>query len=300
VQDATEIGDRLGVAMALGTLVSVLIESDKRAEALEAVNRFDANCREGGIPSHGAFAPVYWSQLALSTGDSTAALRLGVEALPSMSINPGTRAIALLSLIEAELARDMLPEAALHLAETVELCRSTGDDFLLATALTLSGRLARLQGDHSAAQAYADQALVPATALGANARTIDVLELLAGVAGDLGNAQDAARLLGAAHQVRDDSGYDRCVSERDADRAGLEATLGEDGFHAAFEEGAALSLDEAVAYARRGRGERKRPETGWGSLTPAEIRIAELVKIGLSNADLAAGCSARRAPCKLI
>ena len=108
-------------------------------------------------------------------------------------------------------------------------------------------------------------------------------------------SQEAARLFGAADPIRDDTGYHRCVSERDADLDALRATLGEDGFEAAFEEGAALSLDEAVAYARRGRGERKRPETGWASLTPAEIRVAELVKDGLSNADIGRRllCSAR-------
>jgi hypothetical protein len=33
-------------------------------------------------------------------------------------------------------------------------------------------------------------------------------------------------------------------------------------------EGAALSTEEAIAYAQRGRGERKRPLSGWASLTP--------------------------------
>ena len=35
---------------------------------------------------------------------------------------------------------------------------------------------------------------------------------------------------------------------------------------------AALSTDEAIAYAQRGRGERKRPTSGWASLTPTETR----------------------------
>ncbi len=47
-----------------------------------------------------------------------------------------------------------------------------------------------------------------------------------------------------------------------------------------------MPLNAAVANARRGRGERKRPETGWASLTPSEIRVAELLKDGLSNADI--------------
>ncbi len=52
-------------------------------------------------------------------------------------------------------------------------------------------------------------------------------------------------------------------------------------------EGAALSPDEAIAYAIRGRGERKRPSTGWNSLTPTELDVVRLVGAGLPNKDIA-------------
>jgi DNA-binding CsgD family transcriptional regulator len=48
-----------------------------------------------------------------------------------------------------------------------------------------------------------------------------------------------------------------------------------------------LSTDEAVAYARRGRGERKRPDSGWESLTPAEHDVVGLVCEGLGNKEVA-------------
>ena len=44
-----------------------------------------------------------------------------------------------------------------------------------------------------------------------------------------------------------------------------------------------MSMDEAIAYASRGRGERKRPSTGWASLTPSELQVVGLVAEGLSN-----------------
>ena len=59
-------------------------------------------------------------------------------------------------------------------------------------------------------------------------------------------------------------------------------------FEAAWTEGEALTIDEAIAYAQRGRGERKRPATGWASLTPAEINVVRLVSEGLPNKDVAA------------
>ncbi len=42
--------------------------------------------------------------------------------------------------------------------------------------------------------------------------------------------------------------------------------MGQNDFDAAWAEGAALSTEEAIAYARRGRGERKRP-VQWLGLT---------------------------------
>ncbi len=52
-------------------------------------------------------------------------------------------------------------------------------------------------------------------------------------------------------------------------------------------EGAALSTEEAIAYAQRGRGERKRPTSGWASLTPTERDVVRLVSEGLGNNDIA-------------
>jgi DNA-binding CsgD family transcriptional regulator len=48
-----------------------------------------------------------------------------------------------------------------------------------------------------------------------------------------------------------------------------------------------LSTDEAIAYAQCGRGERKRPASGWGSLTPTECEVIRLVAQGLGNKDVA-------------
>jgi DNA-binding CsgD family transcriptional regulator len=38
-----------------------------------------------------------------------------------------------------------------------------------------------------------------------------------------------------------------------------------------------------MAWARRARGERKRPTIGWESLTPTEERIVKLASQGLTN-----------------
>ena len=78
-----------------------------------------------------------------------------------------------------------------------------------------------------------------------------------------------------------DAGYEASV-------AALRDALGDKDFESASAEGAALSTEEAIAYAQRGRGQRKRPTSGWGSLTPTELDVVRLVSEGLSNNDVAA------------
>ena len=48
-----------------------------------------------------------------------------------------------------------------------------------------------------------------------------------------------------------------------------------------------MSTEEAIAYAQRGRGQRKRPTSGWASLTPTELDVLRLVGEGLANNDVA-------------
>lgn len=66
----------------------------------------------------------------------------------------------------------------------------------------------------------------------------------------------------------------------------LEEALGSETFGHAWEEGSALSLEEAVALAQRSRGSRDRPRSGWESLTPTEIEVVRLVTEGLSNTTI--------------
>lgn len=68
--------------------------------------------------------------------------------------------------------------------------------------------------------------------------------------------------------------------------AGAEAAVDEENVAGCRADGMALSLDEAVAYARRRRGERQRPPIGWASLIPAEQGVVRLVADGHTNAEI--------------
>jgi DNA-binding CsgD family transcriptional regulator len=69
--------------------------------------------------------------------------------------------------------------------------------------------------------------------------------------------------------------------------AALREALGKNDFEPAWTEGTALSTEVAVAYARHRRGERKRPSSGWASLTPTELEVIRLVSENLANNDIA-------------
>jgi DNA-binding CsgD family transcriptional regulator len=52
-------------------------------------------------------------------------------------------------------------------------------------------------------------------------------------------------------------------------------------------DGETLLTEEAISFAQRGRGERRRANSGWDSLTPAELDVVRLVCEGLGNKDIA-------------
>ena len=114
------------------------------------------------------------------------------------------------------------------------------------------------------------------------------IELLGVLAAARERFSDAARLLAAADATRRPLQYLTPGSRR---RLGATSqakhVLGDDRFTQAWQEGEVLTLDDAVAYATRKGGGRKRPATGWASLTPAELEVVRLVSEGLRNDAIA-------------
>jgi predicted ATPase/DNA-binding CsgD family transcriptional regulator len=120
----------------------------------------------------------------------------------------------------------------------------------------------------------------------------DGIELLGVLATARERYPDAARLLAAADAARQPLQYlapGFTANRQAAARAATQArhALGDDGFTQAWEQGQALSLDDAVAFAARKGGGRKRPATGWASLTPAELEVVRLISEGLRNDAIA-------------
>lgn len=156
-------------------------------------------------------------------------------------------------------------------------------------ALTTRARVAFAQGEFGQAERDAHDALTRAAELGARLFVPDLMETLAQLAVAAGSHLDAVRLFGATHTLRRrleivrfrvyDAGYLASLDE-------ARNALGDDEFHNAWQAGSNLSAEEAVAYAQRGRGERKRPPSGWDSLTPTELDVVRLAREGHGNKEI--------------
>ena len=151
--------------------------------------------------------------------------------------------------------------------------------------------LALDQDDVAAADDLVHRALAEAASGPWPPIVVTVLELLASVAVARESHAEAARLAGAAAHLRDEIGFryepepERSRLARDLGTA--RSALGDADYDAAVESGHRLTIDDAIAYARRARGERKRPSHGWDGLTPMERQVADLAIGGLTNAEIA-------------
>ena len=158
---------------------------------------------------------------------------------------------------------------------------------LLATRARLTlGRLAAARGEWTAAQQHA-LAHLDACVEGGHATYVPAcLDALGEVAAGLGSDEDAVRLFAAAERARAEIGVVRVPPEERhwaAIDAELREALGDDAYEAARAQGAELSIEDALEWARRARGPRRRPPGGWASLTPTEAKVVELVAQGLTN-----------------
>jgi len=184
----------------------------------------------------------------------------------------------------------------------LSIARTGRNEHVEAIALHLLGRVALARGEAIEAEGRLHETLAIATRRDFPLQTLDALESLAQVASLTSSPTEAARLLAAVRAGREQLGTVRWPPQPDVwtgvERA-AQAELGDDAFAIAWTEGLALSLEEAVDYARRGRGERKRPKHGWESLTPTELEVLRHAAAGLTNPQIGERMFVSRATVKV-
>jgi predicted ATPase/tetratricopeptide (TPR) repeat protein len=260
--------------------------------AAESAAAHDEIWRVSSLGTRGTVL-AYQGEAAAARAVAEATLRAGAE-LGGFFVGMGYHVLALAALaagdgVSADEAREAAwkhmsvvgemgatsrywnADAALA-AGDIAAARGWADDavsatkgFYLSLALTGRARVLIAQGEPKQAESDAHDALTRAAEIEAHLCVPDVLEVLADLAKDAGSHREAARLFGAAQAIRQrigsvrykiyDAGYEASV-------AALRDAMGEKDFDAAWAEGAALSTEEAITYAQRGRGQRKRPNSG--------------------------------------
>ena len=298
-------GDLVGAVKQLGEV------------AAEAAAAHDEIWRVASLGSRGIVL-AYQGDAAGARAAAEATLENGAE-LGAFFVSMGYHVLALAALAAGDdaAAKEAREAASKHISVAGEMgamwrywgaeaalagrdlatARGWADDAVAATkgcylswALTGRARVLMAQGEPKQAESDAHEALTRAAEIEAHIGVPDILDVLADLAAEAGSHRAAARLFGAAQAIRQrigvvrfkiyDAGYQAAVTA-------LRDVMGEKDFDAAWAEGSALSTEEAIAYALRGRGERKRPASGWASLTPAERDIVRLVSEGLANNDIA-------------
>ncbi len=242
-----------------------------------------------------------WMELA--GGDAHRARDAIGPLVDAMRATPLARwsGLLLVVLAEAQLALGEINEAMNSLDEAELLARPAGLIWVVGRASRVRSKLLALEGDMEEAESLAHEALSLGREAGDQIGLVDVLELLARLVAEQNSPREAARLWAAAESMRAELGYRRFPVEQgpyEEAVASAKGALGPEEFAAAWAQGAKLPAEEAIAYAARGRGERKRPSTGWASLTPSELEVVRLVGEHLTNPEIAARLFVSRATVK--
>jgi DNA-binding CsgD family transcriptional regulator len=259
-------------------------QGDESAARAAADASLESGSEFGGLTaSVGYFA---LGNAALAANDVGTALDAAAATWEHGSLLPGYAAHLRPIIAQAALAGGDLVAARRWADEAV----AAAPGWVIVSALAARARVAIAQGEPEQAERDVFDALTRVADLAAHVYIPDILESLATLAGDAGSHREGARLFSAAAAIRQrmgmvrfkvwDAGYEGSV-------AALRNSMGEADFESAWAEGAALSTEEAIAYARRGRGQRKRATSGWAALTPAERDVVRLVGEGLGNNDIA-------------
>jgi non-specific serine/threonine protein kinase len=145
-----------------------------------------------------------------------------------------------------------LPRAKEAYEESLNVAREIGDGLRESILLINLGLVAQHEGDSERAQALFRQILTMALEIGHMVLKVDTLAYLAGATGALGHLKRAARLFGAAEALYNTHGFSLQggdMPEFERNKASVLQQMGPDAFEAAWTQGQAMSVEEAIAYA---------------------------------------------------
>jgi predicted ATPase/DNA-binding CsgD family transcriptional regulator len=186
--------------------------------------------------------------------------------------------------------------AARYFEEALAISREIG--YRLSGYVSLYGLAlsSRVRGDNERAAEQYIEGLGLAVEAGDKANAAYCLEGLAGLIEEGGQPEPAARVFGAAEALLEAVGaplyvqaQDRALYEKAVEAS--RSRLGEEAFEAAWAQGRAMALEQAVEYALEYRATHKErpplPEGYPAGLSAREVEVLKLLASGMTNARIA-------------
>ncbi len=219
-----------------------------------------------------------------------------VEKALAMSREVGDeRDIAACLLVLGEMARGRV-EYSLSVSlqeETLAIYRKIGDATMVVYPLHNLGHLALYDSDYARAETYFKECLTLSQDLRDKGHMTLCLAGFAGLEGARGRPERAARLFGASEIQREMIGapmQDTDRSDFDRNVAKAREQIDEATFNAAWAEGRAMTLEQAIAEAEQitiAQPESTAPATYPAGLTEREVEVLRLLALGVSNQKIA-------------
>ena len=277
--------EKISLAVVQGDHVAGL---EAVAEATAIARRIEDDALLVRILANRAALHVLAGDLSAARETSTSATALAASLGDDVSFLAAAQAEAFLAFIDGDFVR--MRDVGLAAASR---CRDRNDASMLSVHLTSAGMGSLMLGEHAAAELALIEALHASLVLDDRPGVVLRMEALASSAAMAGKAQRAAELLGAAEMLRlrigaQISPFTRQLVEKAQELA--RSTLGEARYTKAFETGAQLDRDGAVALALGTTVEHDtaaRTDRAASPLGKREREVAELIAEGLSNKEIA-------------
>ncbi|HLK57591.1 MAG TPA: tetratricopeptide repeat protein [Chthonomonadaceae bacterium] len=249
-----ELGDRQGIATSLISLGNVAYFQGDNASARTYYEQSLEIQREIGNRAGIATSLGNLGNVSKDQGDYASARSLYEEAL-SLSRELGHRAWEANNLDNlgqmAYEQGDYTLARSLH-EQSLGIRRELGDKRGIANSLNNLGQMACDQGDYASAQALYEESLGIRRELGDRWGIALSLDAFASLALKEKGGERAVRLWGVASTLREEIGSPlppNDLEKQERELAAARETLGEDAFSTAWEEGRAMTIEQAITYA---------------------------------------------------
>lgn len=249
-----ELDDKQGIGIVLWHTGKLMTEQGDYARATACLEGALVLLRALGDKWNVAMSLLILGNVASGQGDHGRAITLYEESLATYRELGNKRSIAnvLNNLGCVAQYQNNSEQAATLYEESYALYRELGDKLHVAASLNNQGVVALQRGNCKRAMALYEESLVQLRELGDRRRVADPLEGLAKIACTQGKPERAARLFGAAEALREAIGNPLLrieCADHDRDVAAVREGLELETFAAAWAQGRAMTLEQAIAYA---------------------------------------------------